>query len=76
MKNLVIEPYPNSGLVQITYEGGGETPDALKGAYTSPAAAKEAIKVWQANGGREEVGVVVANEEAERKAQERLSQKK
>lgn len=76
MKSLKIEPYPNSGLVKVAYEGGGEVPDQLKGAFTSPAAAKAAIEVWKANENKAEVEVKVTREEEEKAAKARYQDKK
>ena len=47
-KRLQIVPVPNSGLFQIKYTGGGETPTPLKGNYTSMQNAEKAIARWLA----------------------------
>lgn len=75
MKNLVIEPMPSSALVQIKYEGGGEVPDALKGAYMTPRDAKMAIEVWLAANPERDLEVIDKREQEEREAQERIKRK-
>jgi len=64
-KTFRIEPVPNSALVRIAFEGGGEVPDELKGAFTTPKIAQDAIRIWQlANPDRtQEPARVVARED-------------
>lgn len=45
-KQLRIEKIEATTLVKIAYTGGGEVPDALKGAYTNRTEAELAIKRW------------------------------
>lgn len=54
-RSLRIEKVPSTTLVCVKWNGGGEVPAALSGTYTSPAAAKQAIAVWQAVNGKEDV---------------------
>lgn len=53
-KDLIIrksEKFPT--LWEVAYEGGGELPDALKGArYTDVPSAQHAIRVYQATRGK------------------------
>ncbi len=46
-RTLRIEKVPATSLLCIRWNGGGEVPAMLSGNYTSHAAAKQAIKVWQ-----------------------------
>lgn len=66
MKNLRIEPVPASALVQIAWEGGGELPEDLKGAYMTPADAKRAIEVWKASHPDRNPEVIVQREQEEK----------
>lgn len=52
-RSLRIEKVPATTLVRIAWNGGGEVPDELKGHYTSPLAAKQAIAVWTSKAERE-----------------------
>lgn len=56
-KQLRIEKVEATTLVKIAYTGGGEVPDALKGAYTNRAEAELAIKRWKAANPDKEVVV-------------------
>lgn len=47
-KELKVRYVPSENLFEIYYEGGGGIPDALKGYYTTTAAAQENIKLFQA----------------------------
>lgn len=47
-RTIRIEPAPGTACVQFAWNGGGELPDALKGMYTSPAAAKRALTDYNA----------------------------
>lgn len=52
-RSLKIEKVPATTLVCIKWNGGGEVPAMLTGNYTSPAAAKQAIRVWESLNERE-----------------------
>ena len=54
---LRIEKIEASTLVKIAYTGGGEVPDALKGAYTNRTEAELAISRWLAANPDKEVVV-------------------
>lgn len=46
-KQLVVKKLSlQSSMFKIVYEGGGEAPDELKGAWTSPIMAQRAIDVY------------------------------
>lgn len=45
-RSLLIVPVPNSAMLAIRWDGGGEVPGALSGQYTSRKAAIDAISVW------------------------------
>lgn len=47
-KILRIEPIEATTMVRIAYTGGGEVPDALKGAFTNATIAKQFIDSWLA----------------------------
>jgi hypothetical protein len=47
-KALTIRPILGSPHYCILWEGGGEVPGDLTGAFTTPADAKRAIAVWEA----------------------------
>lgn len=66
-KAFRIEPVPQSAMVRIVWEGGGEVPAELSGSYTSPLAAKQHISAWSA--ANREVEVKVKREEDEKKEQ-------
>lgn len=70
-KALRIEPIPQSAMVRIVWEGGGEVPASLSGSYTSPLVAKQAIATWEAVHRDEPVVVVVKREEDEKKQQQK-----
>lgn len=40
----VVRVSPTSNMYKIVYEGGGEVPDELKGVWTSPTFATNAIR--------------------------------
>lgn len=47
-KTLEIEGVPNSALVRIKWQGGGELPAELRGNFTSASYAKARIAEWLA----------------------------
>lgn len=47
MKELKVRKSASPGLFEAYYEGGGELPTALKGKYTSPRDAKQAINDYE-----------------------------
>lgn len=47
MKELKVRKSKTPGLFEIYYEGGGELPATLKGKYTSPRDAKQAIHDYE-----------------------------
>jgi hypothetical protein len=51
-KNLIIEPTGKYALFTIKYEGGGQMPSTLKGAYTSVRLAQNAIDIYEATKAR------------------------
>jgi len=53
-KNLLIRSIPASTMVEIYWEGGGELPSALKGAFTNIKTAKQAIATFLDSTDREE----------------------
>lgn len=58
-KPLLVEHIPGSPHYRIRFEGGGELPAMLDGAFTSPTDAKRAIEVWQSDARDEPVEVKV-----------------
>lgn len=54
-RSLRIEKVPNSTLLCIKWNGGGEVPRELHGTYTSMKDAKQAIEIWKVTNKREEV---------------------
>jgi hypothetical protein len=46
-KTFEIVRVPQSTMYRVGLSGGGETPDLLKGAFTSPSRCKEAIDLYQ-----------------------------
>ena len=50
-KQYVIRPVAQSALYGIFLEGGGEVPNGLKGRYTSPTIAHNAIMVYNEQSG-------------------------
>lgn len=65
-KKLRIEAVPNSTLVRIAYEGGGEVPDGLKGHFTTETIARQFIAAWQAANPEREVELADKQEEPRR----------
>lgn len=57
-KALRIETAPNSALLQIVWEGGGQIPSELEGMFTSTVEANRAIALWEST--HREVEVVDA----------------
>jgi len=48
-KKLIVRLKPNAGsMKEIAYEGGGQVPDILSGAYNRIKAAEEAIALYMA----------------------------
>jgi hypothetical protein len=63
-RSLLIVPTPNSTMLAIRWDGGGEVPHELQGHYTSRKAAIDAIAVWKSKeAAREEVAVDEPREE-------------
>jgi hypothetical protein len=56
-KALTIRPILGSPHYCILWEGGGEVPGDLTGAFTTPASAKRAIAAWEAANREEAVEV-------------------
>lgn len=71
-KSLVIEPIPGTTMVQIKFEGGGELPEALKGAWTNRSLAHKAIDVWRSDKKDRNVEVKDQRVEDEKVLMERL----
>lgn len=70
MKNFRFDQVPNSSLIKIAFEGGGEVPDELKGYWTNMAVAKQAIEVWKSNNPeRADVKVSEKNPHEDKKGQ-------
>lgn len=44
---MVVRVSPTSNMYKIVYEGGGEVPDELKGDWTSPTFANNAIRGYK-----------------------------
>lgn len=57
-KALVLETAPNTALIQIRWEGGGQVPQELSGLFTSKTEAQRAIELWESS--HREVAVVDA----------------
>lgn len=45
-KDILMRNRPGTAMIELYFDGGGEVPQCLSGAYTSEIAAKKAIEAY------------------------------